>query len=169
MQTDILETSVAARAIIALGSNLGDRRQTIETAVQRLASAAGKLVAVSDLIETAAWIHPDDDSTWHPPFLNGVAIYDSELSPHRLLAVLLDVERSLGRKRGKETKAWQPRTIDLDLIAVGALVADTPDLTLPHPRMHERDFVLRPLVQIWPDWCHPILNKSAAKLLNELS
>lgn len=156
------------RAVVAFGSNLGNRSKTIDLALSRLGAAPNKLIKRSDYFETDAWIHPDDDATEHPRFLNGVAILDTPRTAEALLRHLLEIEQSLGRRRGVDIKPWQPRSIDLDLIAMDDLILDLPALKLPHPRMHERDFVLRPLVQIWPDWQHPILEKSADSLLAEL-
>jgi 2-amino-4-hydroxy-6-hydroxymethyldihydropteridine diphosphokinase len=158
-----------AKAIIALGGNLGDRRAMIERAIARLEQCVGRCVRRSDLIETAAWIHPDDDADWHPPFLNGVAVFETRRAPHDILERLLAIEAELGRARRADAKPWQPRLIDLDLIAVDDAVVATSELTLPHPRMHERDFVLKPLLSIMPNWRHPILRMTVRELLGRLN
>ncbi|MEM7021473.1 MAG: 2-amino-4-hydroxy-6-hydroxymethyldihydropteridine diphosphokinase [Pseudomonadota bacterium] len=157
-----------AIAVVAMGSNLGDRRGTIDTALVRLERIVGACMRQSPLIETEAWIHPDDDADWHPPFLNGVAVFESALEPLEVLDALLAVETALGRQRHGNAKPWQPRPIDLDLIAVNAAVIDTPRLILPHPRMHERRFVLEPLASVLPAWRHPILGKTAGEFLELL-
>ncbi len=157
----------ARRAIIALGANLGDRAGNIEAALAALARL-GRLRARSRLIETEAVIHPEDEARWHPPFLNAVAILDTAHPPLALLDALQAIERALGRDRSRETKPWQPRVIDLDLVAIEDLVLDHPRLTLPHPRLPERRFVLAPLVEVWPDWIHPRLGLPASALLARL-
>lgn len=162
-------TNTVHRAVVAFGSNLGNRSKTIDLALARLGASPNKLIEQSDFFETDAWVHPDDEATEHPRFLNGVAILDTSRAPEALLRHLLEVEQSLGRRRGPDIKPWQPRTIDLDLIAMDDLILNEPGLVLPHPRMHERDFVLRPLVQIWPDWQHPILKRPAEALLASLA
>ena len=85
-----------------------------------------------------------------------------------ILAGLHRIEATLGRDRTTETARWRPRLIDLDLIAVEDLVLDQEDLRLPHPEMHKRDFVLAPFCEVWPDWRHPVLDRSATELLREL-
>ncbi len=121
------------------------------------------------MIETEAWIHPDDDADWHPPFLNGVALFETTLAPPGVLQHLLTIETALGATtQRRHAKPWQPRPIDLDLIAVGDVVEHTASLVLPHPRMHERRFVLEPLASLLPDWHHPILSRTASELLETL-
>jgi 2-amino-4-hydroxy-6-hydroxymethyldihydropteridine diphosphokinase len=93
----------------------------------------------------------------------------TDLSPPRILERLLAIEAELGRDRRQEGGRWRPRPIDLDLIAVDDLVHRDAFLTLPHPRMQERDFVLRPLVELWPDWRHPLLQQTAKEMLSILS
>jgi 2-amino-4-hydroxy-6-hydroxymethyldihydropteridine diphosphokinase len=133
------------RAYLALGSNLGDRRATIAAGLDDLAARAGiDLVEVSDLVETEPVGYLDQ-----PRFLNGVAAVDTELSARELLAVLLEVEQRFGRTRD-DALPHGPRTLDLDLILYGDAEIDEPGLTVPHPRMHERAFVLAPLAEIAP-------------------
>jgi 2-amino-4-hydroxy-6-hydroxymethyldihydropteridine diphosphokinase len=155
-------------AIVAFGSNQGERRETILAAKARLATIFGRPTAFSTLLETPAWIHPDDTADRHPSFLNGIGVFLTDQAPDAVLQALLATEITLGRTRPPHARPWQPRPIDLDLIALGDLVCATPSLVLPHPRMHHRDFVLGPLVEIWPDWRHPTLERTAADLLAEL-
>lgn len=133
-------------AYIGLGSNLGDREQNLRAALADLGSRPGvKLVRVSSLIESAPVDCPDGAGA----FLNGAAKLETSLTPRELLAVLLDAERKLGRDRfGQPRNA--PRTVDLDLLLYGDVVMQDDTLTLPHPRMAERHFVLWPLLQIEP-------------------
>ena len=157
------------RAVVALGANLGDPAATFDRALELIGRDIGTVVARSGWRETPALVHPDDPVREHPPYLNGVALVDTECSPEMTLARLHTVERALGRDRAAETRPWQPRTIDLDLIAFGEEVRDGPELVLPHPRMHQRDFVLTPLVEVWPAWRHPRLDRTAAQLLADLT
>ncbi len=125
-------------AYVGLGANLGDREGTIRAAVADLPD----VVAVSLLRET-----DPVGVTDQPRFLNGVAALETELTPRELLDVLLAVERRLGRERRER---WGPRTIDLDLLLYGDEVIDEDGLTIPHPRLHERRFVLEPLADLAP-------------------
>ena len=134
-----------ARAFVGLGSNLGDQQGLIADAIELLGSEEGiEVVAVSTLRETDPVGYEDQ-----PRFLNGVAELDTELPPRELLGRLLEIERRLGRVRGQGPR-FGPRTIDLDLLLVGSVVLDEPGLTLPHPRLQERRFVLEPLAELDP-------------------
>ncbi|HEX3267486.1 MAG TPA: 2-amino-4-hydroxy-6-hydroxymethyldihydropteridine diphosphokinase [Gaiellaceae bacterium] len=134
-----------ARAFVGLGSNLGDSRGLIAAAVELLGSEEGiEVVAVSTLRETDPVGYEDQ-----PRFLNGAAELDTELPPRELLGRLLEIERRLGRVRGVGPR-FGPRTIDLDLLLVDGVILDEPGLTLPHPRLQERRFVLEPLAELDP-------------------
>jgi 2-amino-4-hydroxy-6-hydroxymethyldihydropteridine diphosphokinase len=131
-------------AAIGLGGNLGDRRGFIGRALAALAEQPGiRLVAVSALYETEPWGKTDQ-----PRFLNAAARIATALPPRSLLAAAIAVERSLGRERGER---WGPRTIDLDILLYGDRTIDEPGLTVPHPRLTERPFVLAPLADVVPD------------------
>jgi 2-amino-4-hydroxy-6-hydroxymethyldihydropteridine diphosphokinase len=133
------------RAYVAVGSNLGDREGTIRAALAELASAEGvEVVAVSTLIETDPVGFLDQ-----PRFLNGAVAIDTSLSPRALLELLLAVERRFGRER-EGVPANGPRTLDLDLLLVESAEIDEPGLRIPHPRLHERRFVLEPLAELDP-------------------
>jgi 2-amino-4-hydroxy-6-hydroxymethyldihydropteridine diphosphokinase len=133
------------RAFVALGSNLGDREAAIRGALAELDSEPGvEVAAVSTLVDTDPVGFLDQ-----PRFLNGVAAVETELSAQDLLAVLLDVERRFGRVRDG-VPSQGPRTLDLDLVLYGDAEIDEPGLTVPHPRLHERAFVLDPLAEIAP-------------------
>jgi 2-amino-4-hydroxy-6-hydroxymethyldihydropteridine diphosphokinase len=125
-------------AYVGLGSNLGDREATIRRAADLLGA-----LRLSSIRETEPWGYADQ-----PMFLNAVAELDTALAPPELLARLLEAERDLGRTRGGPR--YGPRTIDLDLLLYGDVVLEEPGLTVPHPRLHERAFVLEPLFELDP-------------------
>jgi 2-amino-4-hydroxy-6-hydroxymethyldihydropteridine diphosphokinase len=125
-------------AYVGLGSNLGDREATIRRAADQLGA-----LRLSSIRETEPWGYAEQ-----PPFLNAVAELDTDLPPRGLLESLLEVERELGRTR--DGPRYGPRTIDLDLLLYGDEVLDEPGLTVPHPRLHERAFVLEPLFELDP-------------------
>jgi 2-amino-4-hydroxy-6-hydroxymethyldihydropteridine diphosphokinase len=133
------------RVFVGLGSNLGDREQTLEAALAELAADPGiELLAVSRLIETEPVGY-----TAQPPFLNGVAALETELPARDLLDRLLELERRFGRRR-EDVPPQGPRTLDLDLLLYGEAEIDEPGLSVPHPRLHERGFVLGPLAEVAP-------------------
>jgi 2-amino-4-hydroxy-6-hydroxymethyldihydropteridine diphosphokinase len=134
------------RAYVGLGSNLGDREATVRRAVELLGERRGiEVVAVSTLRETDPVGNEEQ-----PRFLNGAAALEVDLTARALLDELLAIERELGRDRSRETR-WGPRTIDLDLLLYGGETLEEPGLTVPHPRLAERQFVLVPLHELEPD------------------
>jgi 2-amino-4-hydroxy-6-hydroxymethyldihydropteridine diphosphokinase len=134
-----------SRAYVALGANLGDREATIRAALAELDLVPGvQIVAVSALRETDPVGYLDQ-----PRFLNGAAALETTLAPRELLDVLLAVERRFGRTR-EGVPAQGPRTLDLDLLVYGSVEIAEPGLTIPHPRLHERRFVLEPLSELDP-------------------
>jgi 2-amino-4-hydroxy-6-hydroxymethyldihydropteridine diphosphokinase len=145
-------------AAIALGSNLGDRAATLQSAIQQLWQL-GTVTAVSSFYETDPVGYLDQ-----PQFLNAAALLETTLPPLELLESLLAIERAFGRHRSA-TVPKGPRTLDLDLLLYGDQVLDTPTLTLPHPAMHERRFVLAPLAEIAPHLRHPVLRRTMRELL----
>ncbi len=135
-----------AEALVALGGNIGDVRATLDSAVAMFCDGVEvRLTARSSDYATPAWGIEDQ-----PAFVNLCIAVDTTLAPERLLARAQTVERALGRRR-QEERHWGPRTVDLDLLAYDDVVADGPQLTLPHPRLFERAFVLVPLAEIAPD------------------
>jgi 2-amino-4-hydroxy-6-hydroxymethyldihydropteridine diphosphokinase len=141
-----LPVTLPSTAAIALGSNLGDRAGHISSALRALGDLPGtSLVACSSLYETAP-VGPVPQG----PFLNAAAVLSTSLTPRELLSALQSIERLRGRDRSSGQR-WGPRTLDLDLLVYGQTVLDEPGLTLPHPRLHERAFVLVPLAEIAPN------------------
>jgi len=149
-----------ARAFVALGSNLRPRSVNLRTALERLRSIAD-VTAVSTFHRTDAVPERGVLAT-DPEFLNAAAVLETDLKVRGLLTALLGIEAAVGRDR--TAGAAGPRTIDLDLLLFGDLVLDESDLTVPHPRMHRRHFVLEPLSEIAPAAWHPGLRKTVAEL-----
>lgn len=145
-------------AYVALGSNLGDRLAQIEGAIAALRTTPG-----IDVVAVSRWYETDPVGPWpQGPYLNGVARLRTRLSPQALLARLLVLEREAGRVRDGRRAA--PRTLDLDLLLYGDARLDTPELVLPHPRLHERAFVLEPLAELAPALVHPARGETIAAL-----
>src|SRR5262245_12962718 len=150
------------RIYLALGSNVGDRQRYLDDAILRLRAAPGLTVRrVSPYYETAPVGGPAESGA----YLNAVAEADTLLEPEQVLQSLLDIERGFGRIR---TEPNAPRTLDLDLILYGDLMRHGPDPVVPHPRMHERQFVLQPLADLAPDLIHPAIKKTVRELLDAL-
>jgi 2-amino-4-hydroxy-6-hydroxymethyldihydropteridine diphosphokinase len=148
---------VAAGVVLGLGSNLGDREAAIAGALARLAERGFRAERVSSLYLTEPVGGPPQGA-----FLNLVAAGSAPLAPEPLLAACLAVEQELGRVRGERNG---PRTIDVDILFVGGLLRDLAPPLLPHPRLHERRFVLEPLCEILPELVHPRLGRSVRELL----
>ena len=142
---------------LALGSNVGDRESELNTALRKLQARDLHVSRVSSVYETAPMYKEDQ-----PAFLNAVVEAETTLYPMRLLLRIANVEREMGRKRSLKNG---PRTIDIDILLFGTAVVDVPSLHIPHPRMHERRFVLQPLAELAPGLRHPVLNKTIAELL----
>ena len=153
-------------AAIALGSNLdsalGDRAANLRDAIRRLGDL-GRVTAVSGFYDTAPVGLLDQ-----PRFLNAACVLETELAPGDLLRALLEIERLMGRDRSS-TIAKGPRIIDLDLLLVGEVIERSPELTIPHPAMRERRFVLEPLAEIAPTMFDPVSGSTIAELLAALS
>ncbi|MEK7623613.1 MAG: 2-amino-4-hydroxy-6-hydroxymethyldihydropteridine diphosphokinase [Patescibacteria group bacterium] len=141
---------------LSLGSNLGDRHASLQQAVDEL-KKLGSIEAMSDWYETEPV-----GNTEQPWFINGVIKLVTGIEPDQLLTKIHEIEMRLGRVRDTP---WGPRTIDIDLLLYDNLVLNTDILTLPHPRLHERRFVLIPLTEIAPNLIHPVLRKSIRELL----
>lgn len=147
-------------AYIGLGSNLGDREENCLTAVRLLAARGLVIKKQSALYETEPWGNEEQ-----PGFINMAIEAETSLEPEKLLVVLKGIEQEIGRQ---DSYRWGPRVIDLDIILYGDIVINTPLLQIPHPLMHKRDFVLKPLSEIAPDMLHPVIKKAIVKLFSEL-
>jgi len=148
-------------AYIGLGSNIGNKSENILHALNLLNQNHDiKIIKISSFYETEPIGYEDQD--W---FINAVAELETYISPKRLLGILLGIEQEMGRKR--EIK-WGPRIIDLDLLLYNELCLNKPDLIIPHPRMHERAFVLVPLAEIAENAIHPVFNQSIKEILDRL-
>ncbi|PZD72474.1 2-amino-4-hydroxy-6- hydroxymethyldihydropteridine pyrophosphokinase [Acaryochloris thomasi RCC1774] len=144
-----------ATAAIALGSNLGNSLETLQAAVQQIGASPG-----FRLTNQSHWYRTQAVGPPQPSYINGCLLLQTHHPPSQILQRLLDIELQFGRVRQQH---WGPRTLDLDLLLYDQVVMETPALTLPHPRLHERAFVLVPLAEILPTWVHPILGTQAAE------
>ncbi len=145
------------KVYLSIGGNLGKRRANLAKAVFLISQQIGSIIALSDLYETKAWGIENQ-----PDFLNQALIVETTLSPLQVLKNALAIETKMGRKRERK---WYTRLIDIDLLFFEQQVIKTDDLTLPHPFLQERNFVLVPLAQIAPNFIHPISQKSIQELL----
>lgn len=148
------------KATLSLGSNIEPRLEYLQSAVQQIRSKCGAVMAVSDVFETEPWGF--ESST---PFLNCVLVISTHLQPTELLDVLRHIEQCNGRQRNGSIYA--SRTLDVDVLFIDSLVLATEHLTVPHPKLHLRRFVLHPLCQVQPYFKHPVLQTSVNKLLED--
>jgi len=148
-------------AYIGFGSNLGDRLENCRNAIGALAALPPcSLLKTSSFYETSPVGMVDQ-----PAFINGVVLLETDEDAHWLLRQMLEIEKTFGRIRNLK---WGPRSIDLDLLFFDDQIINTPELSVPHPSLHERRFVLEPLNEVAPDFRHPSLGKSVADLRNDL-
>jgi 2-amino-4-hydroxy-6-hydroxymethyldihydropteridine diphosphokinase len=144
---------------LSLGSNLGDRATNLQTAIAKLASL-GEVAAVSSFYETEPV-----ELTAQPWFLNCAVKLDTEKMPRQLIAGILALEQGMGRQRKQKNG---PRIIDIDILLFGSSIIDLPSLTVPHPKMHQRRFVLEPLAEIAPEARHPVFKRTVRELRDAL-
>ncbi len=148
------------QAIIAFGSNMGNKKQNIKRALEKMKACGLNITKVSAIIETEPYGYKNQDT-----FLNGACIVQTRLSPQELLTKLLCIEQEMGRKREIH---WGPRNIDLDIIFYDDIIINEENLKIPHPDAHNRSFVLGPICEISPSFVHPIYKKTVIELYNEL-
>lgn len=152
-----------ATAHINIGSNIGDRRALIETAVARIIDAFPGPVGISSVIETEPWGFESPNR-----FLNiGLTVETRQTTPENVFATLRAIQNAISdASHRRPDGSYADRAVDIDLIAVGDLVVDSPpDLILPHPRMHLRPFVLIPMLELQPEWVHPLLGLTPRQML----
>lgn len=149
-----------AVVFLLLGSNMGNRLEYLDQAREHLAQKIGDIDKVSGIYETAAWGKTDQ-----PDFVNQVIKIETSLQARAVLTTILEIEKLLGRER---IEKWGARTIDIDILFYDEELIDEPDLKIPHPNLHERAFTLVPLIEIEPEWFHPLFKKPLTELLTKL-
>ena len=152
-----------AKIYLSLGTNLGNKQQNIICAIESLSRILGNPLAVAPTIETEPWGFQSTNT-----FLNTAVAYETSLTPTELLAATQEIERTLGRTTKSIDGTYSDRPIDIDILLYDDAIISTQELTIPHPLMHKRLFVLQPLAAIAPQTVHPILKKSISQLLKEL-
>lgn len=145
---------------LLLGSNLGNREAYLQKAIQLIEQNIAPLINASGIYETQSWGKTDE-----PDYLNQVVQLNTELPAQIVLERILDIEIMLGRKRDVK---WGSRIIDIDILFYGDKIINEPGLIVPHPELHNRRFTLEPLVELAPDFIHPLLKKNILKLKSEL-
>ena len=148
-----------ATVYLGLGTNIGNRKENLTRAIEALSLALGHYTALSSFIETAPWGFDSDNA-----FLNCAVAFETELLPEELLNTTERIERELGRTIKSNGGIYHDRIIDIDILLYDSIIVETPRLTIPHPLMHMRDFVLEPLAQIAPHTVHPTTGKSIEQL-----
>lgn len=156
--------TVMSDVILSMGSNIGNREMLIAGAVKLISERCGVVAMKSSLYETEPWGFDSNGM-----FLNQIIKINTELDPTSLLENILQIEIELGRNRTKPRTGYESRPIDIDIIYFSDLIINTPDLTVPHPRMQMRRFVLVPLTEILPDFVHPLFKKNSSELLKSCS
>ena len=147
---------------LGLGTNTGYKKDNLTRAIELLSLALGRYTSLSSFLETAPWGFESDNT-----FLNCVVSFETDLMPQELLVTTEKIERELGRTVKSNGGIYHDRTIDIDILLYGSEIIKTPRLTIPHPLMHQRAFVLEPLAEIAPDLMHPTIGKSIKQLANE--
>lgn len=152
-----------SKLYIALGTNLGDKERNLRTAVDKIAERIGTIVSLSAFYATEPWGFTSGNS-----FLNAALCVETTCAPMEALRLTQGIEREMGRTAKSSGGVYADRLIDIDLLFFPGVVFDTPELTLPHPLMCRRDFVMRPLAEIAPGELHPVLHKTIGELSREV-
>ncbi|MEM1120277.1 MAG: 2-amino-4-hydroxy-6-hydroxymethyldihydropteridine diphosphokinase [Bacteroidota bacterium] len=147
------------KAYLGIGGNLGDRQANLGTAISYIKAEIGIITSISSIYQTKAWGIENQ-----PDFLNQCLVAETKLSPEEVLRTALAIEQKMGRVREQK---WYTRIIDIDLLFYNQLIINTKKLIIPHPHLHQRNFVLAPMAEIAPDFVHPILQKNIAQLYRE--
>ena len=150
-----------SRVFLGLGSNLGDKRENIKNALVFIEKRVGEIIALSGFYETQPWGYDSMET-----YINAVAEISTIMEPKELLLVTQDIERDIGRKDKTTNGEYRDRIIDIDILLYDDLIIQTAELTIPHPDMHKREFVLIPLSEIAPKFIYPISGKTIAELCN---
>lgn len=148
-----------ATVYLGLGTNLGNKEANLRTAIHKLQERIGKQVSLSSFYETAPWGFESDHS-----FLNAAIGLETSLSPIEILHITQEIEKELGRTKKSVNGSYSDRLIDIDILLYDTLVLQTPELTIPHPLMTERDFVMNPLIEIAGSVIHPTRQKTLSEL-----
>ena len=151
-----------ATVYLGLGTNLGNKEANLRTAIHKLQERIGKQVSLSSFYETAPWGFESDHS-----FLNAAIGLETSLSPIEILHITQEIEKELGRTKKSVNGSYRDRLIDIDILLYDTLVLQTPELTIPHPLMTERDFVMKPLIEIAGNVIHPTRQKTLSELYQE--
>ncbi|MFT6396492.1 MAG: 2-amino-4-hydroxy-6-hydroxymethyldihydropteridine diphosphokinase [Bradymonadia bacterium] len=149
------------RYLLSIGSNLGSKEDNLEAGISALNTLPHSMIEVSSFYRTAAMYRTDQ-----PDFLNAAVLIDTTLGPHNLLLRLQAIENYVGRERAKK---YGPRVLDIDIVGADDEIIATETLCVPHPLMHERRFVLEPLLELAPDWKHPTRGATVREMLEQLS
>ena len=148
-----------AKVFLGLGTNLGDKRNNLLMAVTNIEEKIGKVTSLSSFYETEPWGFKSDNS-----FLNAALCVETSLEPAAILHIIKEIETDMGRMQKSTNKVYSDRPIDIDILLYDDMIMETDELTIPHPLMTERDFVMKPLVEIAEDTVHPVFNKKLKEI-----
>lgn len=148
-----------AKVYLGLGTNLGNKEENLRTAVRLITQKIGEVTSLSSFYATAPWGFESENS-----FLNAALCVETDLDPLDLLHTTQEIERELGRKTKSVAGVYSDRIIDIDILMYEDLILNTPELVLPHPLMTERDFVMKPLLEIEPEYMHPVKKQELREL-----